>query len=76
LAIDLFLPGQEVIINQAVLGKDVFELMATGGGKSLCYQLPAMRSTGLVVVFPPLLSLIHDQVNSLTKLGIEAGQFG
>jgi len=67
-----FRPGQQEIIEQAVSGRDVFVLMPTGGGKSLCYQLPAWCCPGLSVVISPLLSLIQDQVQSMTKLGVES----
>lgn len=67
-----FRPGQREIIENAVAGEDVFVLMPTGGGKSLCYQLPAWCCPGLAVVISPLLSLIQDQVQSMTKLGVEA----
>jgi hypothetical protein len=67
-----FRPGQQGIIEQAVGGKDVFVLMPTGGGKSLCYQLPAWCCPGLAVVISPLLSLIQDQVQSMTKLGVQS----
>jgi hypothetical protein len=67
-----FRQGQEEVIRNAMQGRDVFVLMPTGGGKSLCYQLPAWCAPGLSVVVSPLLSLIQDQVQSLTKLGVKA----
>ncbi len=67
-----FRPGQKNVIENAIAGRDVFVLMPTGGGKSLCYQLPAWCCPGLAVVISPLLSLIQDQVQSMTKLGIES----
>ena len=60
------------VIENAVQGRDVFVLMPTGGGKSLCFQLPAWCCPGLSVIISPLLSLIQDQVQSLTKLGVES----
>lgn len=67
-----FREGQKEVIQNAVHGRDVFVLMPTGGGKSLCYQLPAWCCPGLSVIVSPLLSLIEDQVQSMTKLGIES----
>ncbi|KAG5192056.1 hypothetical protein JKP88DRAFT_352087 [Tribonema minus] len=56
-----FRHGQEEVVRAAMRGRDVFVLIPTGGGKSLCYQLPAVCCPGLTVVFSPLLSLVHDQ---------------
>lgn len=66
--------GQEAVVQHAMAGKDVFVLMPTGGGKSLCYQLPAVCQPGLAVVFSPLISLIQDQVEGLRANSIEAVQ--
>lgn len=67
-----FRAGQREIIHNAMQGRDVFVLMPTGGGKSLCYQLPAWCCPGVAVVISPLLSLIQDQVQSMTFLGVNA----
>ncbi|KAA0175177.1 hypothetical protein FNF27_03474 [Cafeteria roenbergensis] len=70
-----FRDPQAAIVGAALLGLDVFVLMPTGGGKSLCYQLPAvMAPPGTVsVVISPLISLIHDQVQQMRAIGVEAG---
>jgi ATP-dependent DNA helicase RecQ len=67
-----FRPLQEQIIQDAIAGKDVFALLPTGGGKSLCFQLPAMVKPELTVVVSPLIALMKDQVDSLQAGGIPA----
>ena len=67
-----FRPLQEEIICDALAGKDVFALLPTGGGKSLCFQLPALARDGLTVVVSPLIALMKDQVDALQAAGVPA----
>jgi len=67
-----FRPGQKEIIETILSGQDTLGVLPTGGGKSICYQLSALRLPGLTVVISPLISLMKDQVDSLLQLGIPA----
>ena len=67
-----FRPGQETIIETVLEGRDCLVVMPTGGGKSLCYQVPALVMGGLTVVVSPLISLMKDQVDQLLANGVAA----
>jgi ATP-dependent DNA helicase RecQ len=67
-----FRPLQEEIIRDALAGRDVFAVLPTGGGKSLCFQLPALARPGLTVVISPLIALMKDQVDALQAAGVPA----
>ena len=69
---DRFRPGQEQIIRQVLDGESTLGIMPTGGGKSVCYQLPALMLSGVTLVISPLIALMKDQVDALQELGIPA----
>ena len=69
---DTFRSGQEEIIDAVDSSKSVLAIMPTGGGKSLCYQLPALMREGTTIVISPLIALMRDQVRSLTQVGVAA----
>ncbi|WP_369115273.1 ATP-dependent DNA helicase RecQ [Edwardsiella tarda] len=67
-----FRPGQRAIVEAAIAGRDCLVVMPTGGGKSLCYQIPALVRDGLTIVVSPLISLMKDQVDQLQANGVNA----
>lgn len=69
---DSFRKGQKEIIEEIVKGRDVLSIMPTGGGKSICYQIPALILEGVTVVISPLISLMKDQVDAINNMGIES----
>ncbi|MEP4249853.1 DNA helicase RecQ [Tateyamaria sp.] len=70
---DDFRPGQEEIVNAVTSGENTLAIMPTGGGKSLCFQLPALLRDGVTVVISPLIALMRDQVRALQEAGVTAG---
>ncbi|WP_238365674.1 DNA helicase RecQ [Mesobacterium pallidum] len=70
---DSFRPGQEEIVTAVTRGDNVLAIMPTGGGKSLCFQLPALLRDGVTVVISPLIALMRDQVRALRENGVPAG---
>lgn len=68
-----FRPGQEEIVRSVLDGQNTLAIMPTGGGKSLCYQLPALCREGVTVVISPLIALMRDQVRALRAVGVDAG---
>ena len=73
---DLFRPLQEEVIDAILDRRDVLMILPTGGGKSLCYQLPTLMMEGVTIVVSPLLALMHDQVTALLDAGIPAAMLG
>jgi ATP-dependent DNA helicase RecQ len=70
-----FRPFQQEIVDRVINGEDLFVLMPTGGGKSLCYQLPALHRQGVALVVSPLISLMKDQVDALIAAGVRAASY-
>ncbi|NNF71257.1 MAG: DNA helicase RecQ [Rhodobacteraceae bacterium] len=70
---EAFRPGQQEIVEAVVAGQNALAIMPTGGGKSLCYQLPALCRDGVTVVISPLIALMRDQVRALHEAGVPAG---
>lgn len=70
---DAFRPGQEEIVEAVAAGRDTLAIMPTGGGKSLCFQLPAIMREGVTLVVSPLIALMRDQVRALRSAGVAAG---
>ena len=70
---DAFRPGQQEIVEAVTAGENVLAIMPTGGGKSLCFQLPALLRDGVTVVISPLIALMRDQVRALQEAGVCAG---
>ena len=68
--LNTFRPGQREAVEAALAGRDQLVVMPTGGGKSLCYQLPALAGDGLVVVVSPLIALMADQLRRLHDAGV------
>src|SRR5450756_964493 len=68
---DSFKGNQEAIINNILQNKDTFVIMPTGGGKSLCYQLPALIKDGTAIIISPLIALMKNQVDSIRSFGTE-----
>lgn len=69
---DSFRPGQEAVVRDAMAGRDLLAVMPTGGGKSLCFQLPALLQPGVMIVVSPLIALMQDQVRQMENNGIAA----
>jgi len=70
---DEFRPGQLEVVEAVCNGENTLAIMPTGGGKSLCFQLPALARDGLTVVISPLIALMRDQVRALKASGVSAG---
>ena len=70
---DAFRPGQQEIVEAVIAGQNTLAIMPTGGGKSLCFQLPALARQGVTVVISPLIALMRDQVRALQAAGVDAG---
>jgi ATP-dependent DNA helicase RecQ len=70
---DNFKGSQEAIVDSVIKGKDCFVIMPTGGGKSLCYQLPALMSEGTAIIISPLISLMKNQVDNIRNFGVDKG---
>ncbi len=68
-----FRPGQAEVVEAVAAGRNTLAIMPTGGGKSLCFQLPALMRPGVTVVISPLIALMRDQVRALTEAGVESG---
>lgn len=69
---DQFRPLQEEIVDASILGHDVFALLPTGGGKSICYQIPGIARDGITLIVSPLIALMQDQVKTLQRMGLNA----
>ena len=67
-----FRPLQETIVDDSIYGFDVLALLPTGGGKSICFQVPGIAREGITIVISPLIALMQDQVSNLEKRGIKA----